>query len=120
MDEGKQVLQDTVVVLKQHLEQYAHSIQGVSCPPECTHFDLFGESNQLGCCLESPSPLDCLDADAGDLARWLVAIGWRLELKPVASTRDARYRVLRVRRTNPTPVRILHVRRGPSEGGSHG
>lgn len=73
-DEG---LREMVLALQRDLEQYAQHIAGVSCPPECKHFNLFDDSKQMGCELPEASPFDCLDATAGDIARWLISRGWR-------------------------------------------
>lgn len=114
-----------VQALQRDLEQYARYIAGVSCPTECRHFNLFDEHSEHGCDLSTPTPLDCLESTAGDVARWLAAKGWRppQDHLPVLTTSapvsqelqpKPAYKIVRVYRLKAV-VRAVSVRRSSGE-----
>ena len=76
-----------VTALKAALSEYANKIAGVGCPTDCKNFSpASSNGGTYGCTLEVATPLDCMDGNFGDLARWLVANGWRRLGEPTRVT----------------------------------
>lgn len=68
---------DMVSLLAKDIEFYLNDVAGVNCPPECKNFVSPGTGGEaFGCSLSVCTPMDCLEANIVDMARWLVAKGW--------------------------------------------